>query len=258
MGKKNPIKYEQVRKLGIDEFSMKKGHKDFACVLVDLETGSVIDVLKERTKQYLTKYFTGLGEIFCEQIKVLSCDMWQGFAGLSGTVFPNAELVIDRFHFSKNLNKTLDTFRKKLRKTLFKDVELHQGKLRFALLKSSNNLSNEEIEIRNAAFEVSTELKIFYYIREEFKNIFNSKISRKEAVIKISEWKQQAEIFNNKYLNTFLTTLDNWYDSILNYFNERISNGIVEGKNNKIKMIKRRAYGFLNFEKMRLRILDEC
>lgn len=153
MGKKNSIKHEQVRKLGIDEFSMKKGHKYFACVLVDLETGSVIDVLKERTKEYLTKYFTGLGEKFCEQIKVLSCDMWQGFAGLSGTVFPNAELVIDRFYFSKNLNKTLDMFRKNLRKTLFKDVELHQGKLRFALLKSSDNLSNEEIEIRSAAFE---------------------------------------------------------------------------------------------------------
>ena len=256
--KKNSCKYEQVRKLGIDEFSTKKGHKHFACVLVDLEYGNVIDVLKERTNDYVTKYFEALGTKFCNQIVVLSCDMWQGFASLAGTVFPNAELVIDRFHFFKNLNKELDNFRKKLKRTLFKDLELHQGKLRFALLKSSETLSKEDIEIRDAAFEISMDLKIFYNLREELRNIFNNKISKTEAIAKISEWELQAQNFNNKHLNVLLKTLNNWREGILNYFNERISNGIVEGKNNKIKMIKRRAFGFLNFEKMRLRILDEC
>ncbi len=248
----------EVKKLGIDEFSMKKGHKDFACVLVDLDTSRVIEVLKERKKSYLENFFKNIGSKFCEQIEVLSSDMWDGFASLSGSLFPNAQLVIDRFHVFKSLNKALDSYRKKLRKTIFKDLDLHQGKLRFALLKSSDSLSFEDHEILNAAFEVSMELKIFYKLREELRNIFNQKINITQATEKIKEWEQQAEIFNNQYLNTFLKTLKNWYSGILNYFNERISNGIVEGKNNKIKMIKRRAFGFLNFESMRLRILDEC
>jgi transposase len=237
---------------------MKKGHKNFACVLVDLEAGNVIDVLKERNKEYLETYFKKLGTKFCKQIEVLSCDMWTGFANLVGSVFPNAQLVIDRFHFSKSLNKTLDSFRKNLKRTLFKDTELHQGKLRFALLKPLYKISNQDYDILNAAFEVSMDLKIFYNLKEEFRNIFNLKISRKEAINRIKKWEQQAENFNNQYLNAFLKTLNNWYEGILNYFNDRISNGIVEGKNNKVKMIKRRAFGFLNFENMRLRIIDEC
>lgn len=248
----------EVKKLGIDEFSIKKGHKDFACVLVDLETSRVVEVLKERKKAYLESYFKNKGSKFCKQIQVLSSDMWDGFTGLVGSLFPNAQLVIDRFHVFKNLNKALDSYRKKLRKTTFKGLELHQGKLRFALLKSSEKLSFKDSAILNAAFEVSTELKIFYKFRESLRNIFNRKINIIRASEKIKEWEQQAEIFNNQYLNTFLKTLKNRRKGILNYFNQRISNGIVEGKNNKIKMIKRRAFGFLNFENMRLRILDEC
>ncbi len=256
--KKKTTRFESVRKLGIDEFSIKKGHGNFACVLVDLEDGTVIDILKERTNVFLKEYFKGRGKDFCEQIEVLSCDMWQGFASLVGTVFPNAQLVIDRFHVFKNLNRLLDNFRKKCKRTLFKGLELHQGKLRFALLKASESLSYEEKKIRDAAFEISMDLKIFYNLREELRDIFNSNLRKKGATTKISEWEKQAENFNNRHLNVFLKTLNNWREGVLNFFNERISNGIVEGKNNKIKMIKRRAFGFLNFEKMRLRILDEC
>ena len=226
--------------------------------MVDLEKNCVIEVLKERKKAYLESFFKNIGSNFCEQIEVLSCNMWDGFANLSGSLFPNSQLVIDRFHVFKNLNKQLDNFRKNLRKTLFYDLELHQGKLRFALLKASEKLNNEEQEILDAAFEVSMDLKIFYKLREELRNIFNQKISVSQATKKIILWKQQVQNFDNKYLNRFLKTFNNWSDGILNYFKERISNGVVEGKNNKIKMIKRRAFGFLNFESMRLRILDEC
>ena len=227
-------------------------------MLVDLETNNVIEVLKERKKTYLESFFKEKGSTFCEQIEVLSCDMWDGFANLSGSLFPNSQLVVDRFHVFKNLNKQLDSFRKNLKKTLFNDLELHQGKLRFALLKSSENLNYEDREILNAAFEVSMDLKFFYKLREELRNIFNEKLSINTATKKINSWKVQVQNFDNKYLNKFLKTLNNWNDGILNYFKERISNGVVEGKNNKIKMIKRRAFGFLNFDNMRLRILDEC
>lgn len=248
----------RVTKLGIDEFSLKKGHKDFACVLVDLDDGAVIEVLKDRRKDQLIAYFEGLGDEFCNRIKVLSSDMWEGFTTLVGILFPNAELVIDRFHFFGHLNKALDSFRKETRKTVFKDTELHQGKLRFALLKPIEKQTIEGYDITQAAFDVSLDLKIFYTLKEELRSIFNLKISRHTALQKINQWIEQANIFDNKHLNKFLKTLNNWKDGVLNYFNERISNGVVEGNNNKIKMIKRRGFGYQNFENFRLRILTEC
>jgi len=260
MGKKkgHTYKFDKVTKLGIDEFSLKKGHKNFLCVLVDLEDNTVIDVLEKRTKEYLIKYFKDLGDTFCNRITVLSSDMWDGFAGLVGTVFPNAKLVIDRFHLFKNLNKALDNFRKQLKRTLFKDTNIEQGKLRFALLKPSERLTIEECQILNASFQISMDLKIFYTLKEDLRTIFEQKISRTEALQKITKWKDQAQIFNNKCLNIFVKTLTNWWDGALNFFIERISNGVVEGKNNKIKMIKRRGFGFLNFFNFRARILNEC
>jgi transposase len=256
--KDNKYKFERVTKLGIDEFSLKKGHKNFLCVLVDLEDNSVIDVLKQRTKEYLITYFKELGDNFCKRIKVLSSDMWDGFAGLVGSVFPNAQLVIDRFHFFKNLNKSLDNFRKQLKRTLFKETNLEQGKLRFALLKPSEKLTIEEREILKASFEISMDLKIFYTLKEDLRNIFEQKISKADAVQKITKWKEQAQIFNNKHLNVFVNTFTNWWDGVLNFFIERITNGVVEGKNNKIKMLKRRGFGFINFFNFRARILNEC
>jgi transposase len=97
INKENRI--SKVRYLGIDEISLLKGHKDFATVLVDLERGKVVEFLPERTKEYLINYFKNLGQEFCNQIIAVSSDMWDGFTSLAGNVFPNAEHVVDRFHF---------------------------------------------------------------------------------------------------------------------------------------------------------------
>ena len=235
-------RFSNVKILGIDEFSLKKGHKDFACVLVNLETNCVIDILKDRKKDFLKTYFEAKGKEFCEAIEVLSSDMWEDFTTLTKEVFPNAELVIDRFHFFLHLNKALDSCRKELKKSLFKNLELHQGKLRFALLKPTERLAIKDFEIIDAAFEISLDLKIFYSMKEELRRIFNQKIEISVAFEKVNKWVEQAEIFNNKHLNKFLKTLSNWKTGIMNFFKYRVTNGKVEGKNNKIKMIKRKGF----------------
>lgn len=113
---KKTTKLTEIKKIGIDEFSIKKGHKDFACVLVDSEKNCEIEVLKERKKAYLESFFKNIGSNFCEQIEVLSCDMLDGFANLPDSLLPNSQLVTDRFHVFKNLNNQLDNFRKNFRK----------------------------------------------------------------------------------------------------------------------------------------------
>ncbi|MFN0204035.1 MAG: transposase, partial [Bacteroidia bacterium] len=104
------------KRISIDEFSYKKGKKSYAVVIVDLDRACVWDVLEQRDKECIKLYFMGKGEVFCKGIEVVSCDMWEGFSNTAKEVFPNVEVVIDRFHFFSHCNKALDTIRKELRK----------------------------------------------------------------------------------------------------------------------------------------------
>ena len=106
----------KVRVIGMDEFAMKKGHRDDATVIVDLERVEIIDILEYRDQEKLIEYFKKRGTAWCEGIEVFCSDMWQGFLNTAKAVFPNATLVVDRFHFFGYLNKTLDNERKSLRR----------------------------------------------------------------------------------------------------------------------------------------------
>ena len=87
------------KRIGIDEFAYRKGKKEYAVVLVNLDTGQVWDILESRTKEHLKAYFLSKGKDFCEGIEVFSCDMWEGFSNIAKELFPNGNVVINRFHF---------------------------------------------------------------------------------------------------------------------------------------------------------------
>ena len=89
--------WQNVRWLGIDEISIRKGKKNYACCLVDLERGIVLDFLESRQKADLIAYFKEKRQSLCNQIMVVSSDMWEGYTTLAGDIFPNAVTVIDRY-----------------------------------------------------------------------------------------------------------------------------------------------------------------
>jgi transposase len=93
--------------------------------------------------------------------------------------------------------------------------------------------------------------------KEEFREIFENEISIVSALEKLNSWIQKAKQLSSKYFDTFTTTLLNWKTSILNYFKERLSIGFAEGINNKIKLIKRTAFGFNNSFHFSLRVISE-
>lgn len=109
----------KVRVVGRDELALKKGHRDFATVIVDLEHIEIIDILDYRDQERLIQYFQSRGTEWCEGIEVFCSDLWQGFINTAKAVFPKATLVVDRFHFFSYLNKAVDNQRKNLRR-LFK------------------------------------------------------------------------------------------------------------------------------------------
>lgn len=249
--------WEGVRALGIDEIALYKGRGNYVCVLVNLETGQILDLLEDRTKAFLIKYFQSRGEGFCNQIEVFSCDLWDGYVGAAEACFPKAEIVLDRFHFFAQLQKALDNTRKALRRSLPEEQDLKS--LKWTLIRPAENLEAEQKQqldkiLENPQFLT---LKQAYQAKESFRAICEADITPQEAETKLDQWSQEQKALDHQFLNVFLKTFHRWKKYILNYFNERWSNGIVEGINNRIKMIKRRAFGFQIFERFRLRILVE-
>lgn len=242
--------------LGIDEIALRKGHKNFACVLIDLQTGCLVEILKERTQAYLMAFFQQKGDDFLSQIEVFSCDMWDGFVTVAETLMPNAVIVVDRFHVMGNLHRALDSFRRALRR-IHKDAPVLKN-LRWVLLKHAQDLTDDEQLRLENAFNFCPQLEQMYQLKEDLRLWYDHFPDPEQAVRWLVQWIEQAQDLKNQYLDTFIATLQRWRPKILNFFSRGITNGLVEGINNVLKLILRRAFGYANFDHFRLRALAEC
>lgn len=248
--------YDTVRFLGIDEIALRKGHNSYCCVLIDLERACVIDLLPHRTQAYVMAYLRAKGSAFCQGIEVFSCDMWDGFVNSAKAVLPHAEIVIDRFHVMQNLHKAIDKERRALRRKHPENEVLKR--LRWLLLKHPEDLALDEKARLDLAFSAFPALEQIWQLKEDFRRWYDTFDCPEKADWWLDHWIDQAKALENRYLDTFVKTLQRWRTYILNFFNHRITNGLVEGINNMIKAIKRRAFGFRLFEHFRLRVLLEC
>ncbi len=240
-------------RLGIDEFAYRKGKKDYAVVLVDLDRGVVWDVLPARDKEALKTYFQSKGETFCRNLRVFSCDMWPGFSGVATELFPNADIIIDRFHLFTHLHTVLDQCRRKLRQAFPKEIRFKA--IKWLLYRAWEKLSMAERQTLLRAFRLSSTLRQLYFLKNELRNLFETDLAVQEAEALLADWVEQASGSAIEGLDRFLTMVQTWKKHILPFFSTRHSNGLVEGINNGIKTLKRVAYGFRNFEQFRLRIL---
>jgi len=247
-----PIDWSRIRRIGIDEFSFKKGHKDYITVLINLDTHELIDILEKRDKAFLRTYFQGLGDDFCKQILEFSSDMWGPFQDLGKELFPNALIHVDRFHWTLHLNKALDNFRKKIRRD-DKEEEVYK-RLKWKLIKRPENLQESEEKDLQAAFEKSPHLEEVYQLRNHFQFIFDNSFSYDFAVQQIDYWIEHTQLLKNKYLDEFVALFNRHRTNILNYFKTRLSSGAVEGTNNVLRTVKRFTFNMSNFQNFKYRV----
>lgn len=246
-------RYAQVRKLGIDEIAHRKGKKDYACVLVDLERGIQLDVLPSRKKEALIAHFKSLGEDFCQQIEVVSCDIWKTYINIAKELFPNAEIVIDRFHVVKALNNVLDSLRKKLRRDF--NGEHCFKSIKWKLFKRTEKCDAHDLALLQNAFDKSWLLEEIYQLRNTFNSMFDIAQNKQQLEQQIDLWITFASQLNFEPLNTFIKTLSNWKTHIAAFASQKITNATTEGLNNFLRYFKRISFGLPNFQHMRLRIL---
>ena len=248
-----PGRYARVRKLGIDEVSHRKGKGDYVCVLTDLERGVQLDILPNRKKATLEAHFEALGPEFCAQIEVVACDMWRPYRDVAEHWFPNAEVVIDRFHVVKALNAVLDKLRKDLRRTQ-PDAECFKG-IKWMLFKRAEACSAEEQDRLGEALSQSWLLAEVYALRNTFHALFDVVRDQARLASELEVWMEHAKALANRHLDRFVGTLRRWFEPITAYASTGLTNAVTEGLNNYLRYFKRISFGLPKFEHMRARIL---
>jgi len=252
------VKNQPVCRLGLDEISLKKGHQQFMLVLSDLDRHCVIATLEDRQMERLEAWFEGLSEPERQAIAEVSMDMWSPYRSAVERHLPQADIVADRFHVVQNLNRAVTKARRDIQRDAPTDVKDSLKGSRWVLVKNQANLSEKEQDKLALLYDTSPELKQLHQLKEAFRDIFETDHNREQAALSLAAWIEKVRATGLKSLDTFLNTLDNWGQQILNYFNQRTSQGFVEGMNNRIKLIMRRGYGYRNFDHFSFRILIEC
>lgn len=247
----------RVRCLGVDEISLRKGHKHFALVLSDLERHCVIAVLAERSQAAFEQWLAGLSPADRQAIRVVAMDMWGPYRGVVKAKLPQAEIVADRFHVTKQLNAAIAKIRRTLQaKADPADYELLKG-TRWLLVRHRADLKPEEEAKLQAALAAFPELRTAYLLKEQFRTIADKLHNRQRAELFLRAWVYEAQASGLPQLVKFTKTLQNWWQEFLNYFNEGFTSGVVEGLNNAIRGTIRRAFGYHVFENFRLHVMVE-
>ena len=252
-------KPEGLKRLGIDEISQLKGGKNSAAVLVDLDKRKPIALLEKRNKEVIAEYLRSLGLDILNQIEEVSIDLWGAYKSVVEELIPNAQIVADRFHVMKQINEELDNQRKKEKREIekIKNKKQKEKKLetikhsKYPLLKKKEKLNEMEKEKLESVRKLVPKLGKMSEKKEELRDVFESQITGDEGFDKMVEWTESAY----KYFPKSCRTIKRWIDEILAYFDNRTTQGAVEGINQKIKLIKRRAYGLTNFDNFRRRVL---
>ncbi len=252
----------RVRVLGVDEISLRKRHKQYVLVLSDLERRRVIAVLPNRLKKTFEQWLEGLTEEERRAIKVVSMDMWEAYRQAVRDKLRQAEIVADRFHVMKQLNHQIDLMRRSIQRKAKKEgneilCQALKGS-RWVLLKNRRDLTPEQEIQLCAILAISDELRTIYLLKEEFRTICDKITDRSQAQRFLWAWTSKALITRSRFLIRFVKTLRNWWHEFLNYFNDRVTQGFVEGINRAIRGIINRAFGFRNFDNFRLHVLVEC
>lgn len=233
-----------LRQIAIDEISIGKGHR-YLTVVLDLETGMIVHVGHGKGGDALTNFWKRLRRSGAK-IEAVATDMSPAYIDAVMTHLPDAVLVFDRFHVMKLYNDKLSELRRALHRALKGGLEKDVLKgTRWLLLKRPENLdaSRREHERLEEALRLNAPLATAYYLKEDLCEFWEQD-DQEEAEAFLLDWICRAESTDIRMLHQFARTLRFHAHGLLAYYDYAISTGPLEGTNNKIKTMKRQAYGF--------------
>ena len=245
--------FKSIRYIGVDEFSIRKGH-EYMTIFIDLETGEIIHAIEGKSIESVTPFILQLKEK-ATQLKAIAMDMNAAYASATKKYLPDVDVVFDRFHVVALLNTAIDEIRRD-QQAKCNTVGLKAIKgMRFLLLSNYEKLNPKKQSSLECLLEINKPIALAHAMKEQIR-LFWSKGSVQEGARFLAWWIMDAvESGIHELQKAGRTLLRNW-KGLVNYFEHPISNGKTEGINNKIKTMKRQAYGFRDIEYFKLRLYN--
>ena len=232
-----------LRILAVDEISIRKGHS-YLTVVLDYLTGRVVYIGKKRKAKTLKRFFNKLSISQRKRIEAVAMDMWDPYIKAVKDKLPNARIVFDLFHVVANFNRVIDKVRNsEYRKASKNDKDVYKGS-KYLLLKNRRNIrrKNQRQQLKEL-LALNQVINTVMILKDKLKHIWTYR-SRTWAVKALDQWLKLARSLQNRSVNTFVRMLERYRYGIINHCDYPIHTGKLEGVNNKIKVIKRKAYGF--------------
>lgn len=244
------------RVIGVDEISVRKGHA-YRIVVSDLERRVPIWFGGEdRSTESMNMFYEWLGPEKCGNIRLIVMDMWKAFEKSAKKNAPQSAILYDKFHILKHLGDALDAVRKSEYKRLTGNKKKYIKGSKWILLSNRENLTSDGRQSLDALMKANKRLSKAYLLRETFGQLWAYK-SEAWALKFFNNWKQSLKWQRLKPYEEFVKLIERHWDGIAAYCNpeNKVPLGFVEGFNNKIRVIQRRAYGLRDEEYLRLKIL---
>lgn len=228
--------------LGIDEVSRRKGHQ-YLTVVYDLDRARVVWIGRERTAATMERFFAWLGPRRARSIRTVCCDMWAVYLDAVHTHLPEATVVFDRFHLTQHLNRAVDEVRRQTWRQMQGRDKAEFKSTRFLWLKNPENLQRDERTQLSALLRLNSPIVKGYLLKEDLRRFWDYRSTR-WAHAHLRQWLWRAAHSRLEPFQKLARMLRTHLDGVLAWTRIRVTNGAVEGMNNKIKVISHRAFGY--------------
>jgi transposase len=244
------------RVIGIDEISIRKGHT-YRIVVSDLLRHRPIWFGgQDRSEASMDEFYQWLGPKPCGQIRLAVMDMWKPFRKATARNAPEAAILFDKFHIMRHLGEALDRVRKQEYARLTGSKRRFIKGQKYALLSHRENLDLDGRRALKELLRINRRLNVAYLLKESFGQLWD--YQREGWARRFFEnWKSCLRWQRLKPYEKFARMIDSHWDGIAAFCRpeNKVSLGFVEGLNNKIRVIQRRAYGLRDQEYLRLKVL---
>ncbi|MGH2800753.1 MAG: ISL3 family transposase [Thermoleophilaceae bacterium] len=243
--------------LAIDEAAFKKG-QDYNTVVSDLGARYVLETLRGRDGDWLAVFLLQLDDVVKDGIRAVVMDLWEPYHKVVGALLPDAARIADKFHVIRHANRSLDDVRRRNqgrgRKTGAKRVLFS---CRFALLRAVERSRPGDHERRARVFAIAPELQTAWRLKEQLRAVYEER-GRRAGGAALRRWYRAVELAGIPEFSKLARMIRSSEPEILNYFTYRLTNAFAEGVTNRIKVVKRQAYGMRNFDNFKDRVLVQC
>ncbi len=235
-------RWQPLHQVGLDEVSRRKGQQ-YLTLVYDLERRRVVWVGKDRDEATLQRFFAWLGTRRARAIQAVCCDMWRPYLAVLRAQVPHATVVFDRFHLTQHATAAVDTVRRQMWRQLAEAERPDFKRTRFLWLKNPENLARKERTRLSGLLRLNAPIVKAYLLKEDLRRFWEYRYSA-WAEGHLRQWLWRASHSRLAPMKELAKMIRSHLDGILAWTRLRVTNGALEGMNNKVKAISHRAFGF--------------